>query len=50
MFKVKKINPKEESQKQAQILIEDAIAQLAPYGLEAYPLEAIARFIVSRKN
>ena len=40
----------EESQKQAQILVEDAIAQLAPYGREAYPLEAIARFIVSRKN
>ena len=40
----------EESQKQAQALIDDAIAQLSPYGQAAQPLEAIAQFIVARKN
>ncbi|MDJ0731394.1 MAG: polyprenyl synthetase family protein [Crocosphaera sp.] len=40
----------EESQKQAQALIDDAIAQLSPYGQQAQPLEAIAQFIVARKN
>lgn len=40
----------EESQKQAQTLIDEAIAQLIPYGDAAVPLEAIARFIITRKN
>ncbi|MGK7958697.1 MAG: geranylgeranyl diphosphate synthase CrtE [Crocosphaera sp.] len=40
----------EESKKQAQALIDDAIAQLSPYGQAARPLEAIAQFIVARKN
>ncbi|ACB50228.1 geranylgeranyl pyrophosphate synthase [Crocosphaera subtropica ATCC 51142] len=40
----------EESQKQAQALIDDAIAQLSPYGQSAQPLTAIAQFIVARKN
>ncbi len=40
----------EESKTQAQTLIDDAIAQLSPYGQAAKPLEAIAQFIVARKN
>ncbi|MGB5770746.1 MAG: geranylgeranyl diphosphate synthase CrtE [Crocosphaera sp.] len=40
----------EESQKQAQTLIDEAIAQLTPYGEAAQPLAAIAQFIVARKN
>ncbi len=40
----------EESKKQAQALIDDAIAQLSPYGKAAQPLAAIAQFIVARKN
>ncbi|MEA5511161.1 farnesyl diphosphate synthase [Crocosphaera sp. UHCC 0190] len=40
----------EESQKQAQTLVDEAIAQLTPYGDKAAPLAAIAHFIVTRKN
>ncbi len=40
----------EESQKQAQTLIDEAITQLTPYGEAAQPLAAIAQFIVARKN
>ena len=40
----------EESRKQAQALIDDAIAQLKPYNRGAEPLKAIAQFIVARKN
>ncbi|MGK7940966.1 MAG: geranylgeranyl diphosphate synthase CrtE [Crocosphaera sp.] len=40
----------EESQKQAQTLIDEAIAQLTPYGEAGNPLAAIAQFIVARKN
>ncbi len=40
----------EESKKQAQALIDDAIAQLSPYGEGSQPLKAIAQFIVARKN
>lgn len=38
----------EQSKIQAQKLIDDALAQLAPYGEEAEPLRAIAQFIVNR--
>jgi geranylgeranyl diphosphate synthase type II len=38
----------EESQRQAQQLVDDAIAELAAYGAEAEPLRAIAQYIVSR--
>lgn len=40
----------EESQKQAQTLIDEAIAQLDSYGEKATPLAAIANFIITRKN
>ncbi|MEM8777362.1 MAG: geranylgeranyl diphosphate synthase CrtE [Cyanobacteria bacterium P01_G01_bin.49] len=40
----------EESKQQAEALIDEAIAQLAPYGDKATPLKAIAHFIVTRKN
>jgi geranylgeranyl diphosphate synthase type II len=40
----------EESRKQAQQLVNEAIAQLTPYGDKATPLIAIANFIVTRKN
>ncbi|GFE70727.1 geranylgeranyl diphosphate synthase CrtE [Chroococcus sp. FPU101] len=40
----------EESRKQAQALVDDAIAQLAAYGEKAEPLRAIATYIVTRKH
>jgi geranylgeranyl diphosphate synthase type II len=40
----------EKSQHQADKLINEAIAQLEPYGNKAKPLEAIARFIVTRNH
>ncbi len=40
----------EESRKQAQKLVDKAIAQLEPYGKKALPLQAIAQFITARKN
>lgn len=40
----------EESKKQAQQLVDTAIAQLAPYGAKADPLRAIAHYIVTRKH
>lgn len=40
----------EESKKQAQQLIDEAIAQLAGYGEAAEPLRAIAAYIITRKN
>ncbi|WP_124972658.1 geranylgeranyl diphosphate synthase CrtE [Aphanothece sacrum] len=40
----------EESKKQAQQLVNEAITQLIPYGDKATPLKAIANFIVTRKN
>jgi geranylgeranyl diphosphate synthase, type II len=40
----------EESKKQAQQLIDEAIAQLAAYGEAAEPLRAIASYIITRKN
>jgi geranylgeranyl diphosphate synthase, type II len=40
----------EESRKQAQQLIDEAIAELAPYGEGANPLNAIATYIVTRKH
>lgn len=40
----------EESRKQAQALVDDAIAQLAVYGEKAEPLRAIATYIVTRKH
>jgi geranylgeranyl diphosphate synthase type II len=40
----------EESQKQAQQLVEGAIAELVSYGEKAEPLRAIANFIVTRKH
>jgi geranylgeranyl diphosphate synthase type II len=39
-----------ESEKQAQQLIESAIAELVSYGEKAEPLRAIANFIVTRKH
>ncbi|MDJ0799387.1 MAG: polyprenyl synthetase family protein [Calothrix sp. MO_167.B12] len=38
----------EESQKQAKLLIDTACAQLEPFGGKAYPLLALAHFIVNR--
>ncbi len=40
----------ETSRQKAQVLIEDAIAQLTIYGAEADPLGAIAEYIINRKN
>ena len=40
----------EKSQAKAQELIDEAIAQLADYGLAAEPLRAIAKFIVTRNH
>jgi geranylgeranyl diphosphate synthase type II len=40
----------EESKKQAQQLIDEAIAELAAYGEAAEPLRAIAYYIITRKN
>jgi geranylgeranyl diphosphate synthase type II len=40
----------EESQRQAQQLVDDAIAELSVYGTEADPLRAIAQYIVSRSH
>lgn len=40
----------EESRKQADGLVEGAIAELSDYGSEAEPLRAIARYIVSRSH
>ncbi|MGL5034485.1 MAG: geranylgeranyl diphosphate synthase CrtE [Microcystaceae cyanobacterium] len=40
----------EESRKQAQNLIDEAIAVLEPYGEKAAPLAAMAQYIVNRKN
>ncbi len=40
----------EESRRQAQQLVDAAIAELAPYGEKADPLRAIAQFIVVRKH
>ncbi|MFW6264303.1 MAG: polyprenyl synthetase family protein, partial [Cyanobacteriota bacterium] len=40
----------EESKVQANKLIEEAIAQLDPYGAKAEPLKAIAGFITARKS
>ncbi|OKH22749.1 farnesyl-diphosphate synthase [Hydrococcus rivularis NIES-593] len=40
----------EESRKQAQQLVDAAIAELASYGEEAEPLRAIASYIVTRKH
>ena len=39
----------EESKKQADKLISEAIASVAPYGEKAQPLQAIAQFITARK-
>jgi geranylgeranyl diphosphate synthase type II len=40
----------EESQKQAQQLVDAACAELAPYGEKARPLQAVAQFITSRNH
>jgi geranylgeranyl diphosphate synthase, type II len=40
----------EESKKQAQQLVDEAIVELAPYGEGADPLKAIATYIVTRKH
>lgn len=40
----------EESKKQAQQLVDEAIVELAPYGEGANPLKAIATYIVTRKH
>jgi geranylgeranyl diphosphate synthase, type II len=40
----------EESQQKAQELVEDACAELEPFGDKALPLKELAHFITSRKN
>ncbi|MBW4594063.1 MAG: polyprenyl synthetase family protein [Brasilonema angustatum HA4187-MV1] len=40
----------EESKQKAQELIEDACAELEPFGDKALPLKELAHFIISRKN
>ncbi|WP_353673078.1 geranylgeranyl diphosphate synthase CrtE [Synechocystis sp. LKSZ1] len=40
----------EESRRQAQALVDEAIAVLATYGPKAQPLQAIAHYIVTRKS